>query len=185
MPSSSRNSRKTLQAVGLGISAMLLLGTAAHAAGDTRFMLSAYTDFTGGAQLVRGDYTGALEKLSHGPARSQEAGFYDTNLCVALTMTQQWDAARSACDRAVEDAQSDKQQQLAVYLPTRERQAEYLAMAYSNRAVLKWLSADARSAAQDLSKAQSLAPAAAIVARNVAALGVHSTVAQVSGTPRS
>ena len=47
------------------------------------------------------------------------------------------------------------------------------AVAYSNRAVLRWLNADAQGARQDLAKAQALAPQATFVIRNMSAMQSH------------
>lgn len=61
---------------------------------------------------------------------------------------------------------------------------DYLALAYSNRAVFNWMSNDTAAAQSDLKKAAAAAPKAEFVARNVTALQSHSTVAQVSVAPK-
>jgi len=57
------------------------------------------------------------------------------------------------------------------------RSADHLALAYSNRAVMFWLSNDDVAAGKDLARAQALSPRAEFVARNVAALKIHGAVA--------
>jgi hypothetical protein len=85
----------------------------------------------------------------------------------------------------VRDAQEDR-----ANLPTwmswaRKRHNDYVALAYSNRAVLHWLANDQTSAEKDLAKAEALAPKADFVARNLSALHTRATVAQVSVAPKS
>jgi hypothetical protein len=108
----------------------------------------------------------------------------NTNRCVAYVVTRQVEAARIACTDAVRDAQ----QQIAT-LPiamsfARTDYRDYLALAYSNRAVFNWMSNDTAAAQSDLKKAAAAAPKAEFVARNVTALQSHSTVAQVSVAPK-
>lgn len=59
---------------------------------------------------------------------------------------------------------------------------EYPALAYSNRAVLEWISSDEAAARKDLAKAQKVAPQSDFVAQNLAALEAHGEVAQ-AGAP--
>jgi len=61
-----------------------------------------------------------------------------------------------------------------------QSQDEYLALAYANRAVMHWMSRDGGAAQDDLMKARALAPQADFVARNVAALEAHATVARAT-----
>jgi hypothetical protein len=59
-----------------------------------------------------------------------------------------------------------------------------VAVAYANRAVLRWLTDDTRSAASDLAQAKRFAPKADFVARNLTVLNAEGrTVAQVQPTP--
>jgi hypothetical protein len=181
MLSSVRHIRKSAPVL-LGAQALFLLGSSAHAASDSRFVLTAYTDAAGGERLLHGDYPGAMREIDRrahlgGP----EALAVNANRCVALIMMQQWEAAHASCDKAVRDAQEDNAGQ--PLLPRRPESDE-LALAYSNRAVLKWLSETSAAAAQDLARAQALSPRADYVARNVTALGSHSTVASRPGAPR-
>ena len=73
---------------------------------------------------------------------------------------------------------------LAELLPA-ETYRDYLALAYSNRAVLHWMSNDTAAAQSDLKKAAAAAPKATFVARNLTALQSHTTVAQVAVAPKS
>jgi hypothetical protein len=176
MSSFSRNSRKPTQALLLGISAALL-GAVGHAAGDTHFTLTAYSNAAGGQEILSGDYKIALSKIDTQMHSVPDAS--SSNRCVALTMTAQWPAARVACDAAVRDAERAKVALASSALQQRHLQNEAIAIAYSNRAVLKWLTSDSKAAALDLQHAKALVPDSDIVAQNVAALGTRSSVAQV------
>jgi tetratricopeptide (TPR) repeat protein len=187
MPSYSRNSRKPSQALRLGLAAALLIGSAVHAADQPHtFVLTAYSNGAGGASLVNGNYDVAIKALGqHSTAFSLDTSTVSTNRCVAYSVTKQWDAARKACDAAITDAQEDK-----ANLPTwmswaRKRHNDYVALAYSNRAVLHWLSDDSAAAERDLAKAQALAPKADFVARNLDALHTsRNAMAQVAVAPQ-
>src|ERR1700753_2434432 len=105
MRSSSRNSRETLRVLGLAAAASLLLGSAAQA-GEHNFVLTAYTDGRGGADLVAGDYQAAGKALNFKPTLSAfDSSSNSNNRCVTLTVTRQWEAAKIACDKAVRDAE--------------------------------------------------------------------------------
>ena len=91
MPSFSRN--KPALALLLSVPAALL-GAAGHAAGDTRFTLTAYSNVAGGHEILRGDYQAGLTKLAHVTSSEPDAAFVSLNRCVALTMTAQWPAAQ-------------------------------------------------------------------------------------------
>lgn len=184
MSSPRRHNGRPTRTLMLGCATMLLLGTAAHAA-DRRFVLSAFSNVPGGRALLAGDYDTAMSQLSRVRISSRDEGGMSTNRCVALTVTRQWQKARVACDEAVQDADRERLDLPSWMSGTHQEQDNYLAIAYSNRAVLKWLSDDAASAAQDLKRAQHLAPGAGFVTRNLAALTVHSSVAQVSIGPQS
>ncbi len=193
MDSYSRNSRKPLRLAlaGAAQAAALLIGSVVHAAEPpTKFVMTAFTESMGGKSLANGDFPAAVSQLKPGPRAADPA--VDTNKCVAYTMTGQFESAQSLCNTAVTSARRD----LATLSPTmlweRDRMSEYLAVAYSNRAVLHWLSKDAVAAARDLADAVALSPQADFVARNISAL--HSphehmphddAVAQATATPKS
>jgi len=184
MSSYSRNSRKPTQALQLALAVALLAGSAAHAADEPRtFELTAFSNGTGGAALVSGDYNSAVRALS-AHVNGLNADSVNTNRCVAYVVTRQVEAARIACNDAVRDAQ-DQISSLPIAMSfDRTDYRDYLALAYSNRAVFHWMSNDTAAAQSDLKKAAAVAPKAEFVARNVTALQSHSTVAQVSVAPK-
>ena len=185
MDSFSRNSCKPHRAPGLAVAVSLLLGSAAHAADPTHsFVLTAYSNGTGGAELLSGDYPGAVEALKHRttPA-SMDPSTTSNNRCVILAVTRQWDSAHKACDQAVRDAQQEKTLLPSYQHWARTLKSDYLAVALSNRAVVHWMAAEADAAASDLKRAEGLSPHADFVMHNRAAMESHAAVAQVAVAP--
>jgi len=186
----SSNSHTPYRILGLTAAVALLLGSAAQAADSGHnFVLTAYSNGVGGAELISGNYAAAAEALHSRPTPpALDPSTTSNNRCVALAMIKQWDSARIACDQAVRDAQQEK-----AWLPSYEYWArkvknDYLALALSNRAVLHWMSADTVAAANDLKRAESLSPKADFVTHNRAAMEYsHSSpaMAQVAVAPSS
>jgi hypothetical protein len=96
-------------------------------------------------------------------------------------MTKQWDSAHIACDQAVRDAQQERAMLPSYQYWARKAKNDYLALALANRAVLHWMASDSIAAANDLKRAEGLAPKADFVTRNREALEYSQTaVARVS-----
>jgi len=185
MSSFSRNSRRANcrqdpLALGAAIALALCSGTAL-ADGAQRFVFTAYSDAAGGADVVAGRYQAALKELArHRDTMDLDPSAANTNRCVAYSMTLQWQEARAACNAAVHAAVGQPRSAQAPWLPSSD--AESLAVAYANRAVVNWLSHDDAAARADLAKARDLSPQATFVTHNLAALKVHVEVAQ-AGAP--
>jgi hypothetical protein len=181
MRSSSRNSRKPYRVPGLTAAAVsLLLGSAVQSAEQQahNFVLTAYSNGKGGAELLSGNYAAAADALHYHPSfAASEPGTTSNNRCVALAVTKQWDSARTACDQAVRDAQHEKASLPSYQYWARHLENDYVAVALSNRAVFHWLSSDSQAAADDLKKAQELSPKSTFVERNRAALEYSRTAA--------
>lgn len=185
-PVTSAISAKYRRAIGAPAKALLvgisvaLLATVAHAAGDSRFVLAAYSNVAGGQEILSGDYKAAMIALD---TRSVEGAFdaasANLNRCVALTMQKRWPAAQTACDTAVRYAKLAKLTQDETGLQALHTQDEKLALAYSDRAVLEWLTANGKAASKDLKRAQSLLPSSKLLAQNATALGERGTVVNV------
>lgn len=177
----SSNSHKPYRKLGLAAAVALLLGQAAQAADPSHnFVLTAYSNGPGGAELISGNYAAAAEALHYPPSTLSDASITSNNRCVVLAKTKQWDSARAACDQAVRDAQQEKAMLPSYQYWARKFKNDYLAVALSNRAVLHWMSSDSAAAANDLKRAETLSPKADFVARNRAALEyAHTTVARV------
>jgi hypothetical protein len=111
------------------------------------------------------------------------ASTYATNLCVAHTAMRHWNEARVACDAAIKDAERRKPRGFVSPLSDAVDHNTYIAIAYSNRAVVHWLSKEAVPAAEDLAKAHKTAPQADFVVRNILAFKApHRALPQVAVT---
>jgi hypothetical protein len=178
MSSHSRNSRKATQALHLAFAAALLAGSAAHAADQPRnFELAAFSNTPAGDSLVRGNYDAAYQQLTidaHSPTASP-----------AMIATNRCEEARTACNAAVSAARLEIVSMAGYETWARQEFRDDLALAYSNRAVLDYLTNDTAAAQTDLKKAESVSPKAGLVARNLTVLQSHNAVAQVAVVPKS
>jgi hypothetical protein len=187
MSSHSRNSRTATQALRLAFAAALLAGSAAHAADQPRnFELAAFSNTLAGDSLVRGNYDTAFQQLAtDAHSFTASPSTLATNRCVTLIMTHKFEEAHTACNAAISAARLE-----IITLPVsmtfaRQEFRDYLALAYSNRAVLNYLTNDTTAAAADLKKAAAVAPKAEFVARNLTVLQSRGAVAQVAVIPKS
>lgn len=157
--------RATVALAPIAILASMLSITSAQAdIPGKKLVLSVFLDTPGAASVLAGDYAAAIRKLgSHSPYDQSGTLAADTNLCVAYTMTQQWDAAHSKCDAAVIDARMRGADDVFDFGASHNAQ---LAIAYSNRAVLNWLQNRPDKAVADVTRARSLAPKSDFVAQN-------------------
>ena len=183
MSSHSRNSRKSLRTLQLAVAATALAGSAVYADDSSNFELTAFSNGTAGTAILSGDYNTALGQLQQRHVLKNETT--STNRCVAYVVTRQLESARVACDEAVRDAQQEIASMPVSMSWARSDYRDYLALAYSNRAVLNYLANDKTAAQSDLKKAAAVAPKAAFVARNQTALQSRGAVAQVSVVPKS
>jgi hypothetical protein len=187
MSSHSRNSRTATQALHLAFAAALLAGSAAHAADQPRnFELAAFSNTLAGDSLVRGNYDAAFQQLAIDEhSLTANSATTATNRCVTLIMTHRFEEAHTACNAAVSTARLDIVSMPVSMTWARQEFRDYLALAYSNRAVLDYLTHDAAAAQVDLKKAVSMSPKAELVARNLTVLQSHNAVAQVAVVPKS
>jgi hypothetical protein len=171
-----RNRGRNAQAVSLGLLAAALISTVVSAADKPDpFVLVAYSNRAGGTQIANGEYLSATQ-VSHAGVPG-DPGALATNHCVAFAMSQQLTQAQAACDSAVQAAYREQAQLPSWTARSHAQAANSQAVAYSNRAVLRWLNADAQGARQDLARAQALAPGATFVIRNMGAMQSHENAA--------
>ncbi len=142
-------------ALGFAVLGSIALGAAsAHAAPKHKLVLSGYADGPEGSNLLTGRYDAVIRRLAdHGAAFAGDEVSASTNLCVAYVMTRRLEAAQPACDEALRAAQLDETE------PTifaRQRHDEEVAVAYSNRAILKTIEGQTASAVDDMAKARAL-----------------------------
>jgi hypothetical protein len=130
-------------------------------------VMTVFLDSTGADSVLAGDYQSAIRKIqSRRPSDSMGLLEAETILCVAYTMTQQWDEAKTKCDAAVTGARFSGADDVFVY----GARAQRLATAYSNRAVYNWLRNERQKALADVTRARKFAPRLDCVARNWLAL---------------
>jgi hypothetical protein len=183
--SQKRHTRKFAKSATIAAASSLLFAVAAQAeVAGSPMTLTAYTNGAGGESLTHGKYDMALVELK--ADRSTTSTAYSAkinNLCVAYAIKRQLTEAKSACDAAVKAAKYDRLSSQR-YAPGSVRENSYVAIAYTNRAIVHMLSKDTASAKADLERAKSLAPTADFVARNLAAVqNSRSTIAQLDVAP--
>jgi hypothetical protein len=172
---------KSLTAVALAT--LSLAGAAQATETHQPFVLTAYSNGAGGSHLLAGKYELALTEIQRSKNNMITASTYATNLCVAQTGLRHWNEAKIACDAAIKDAERRKPRGFVSPLSDAVDHNTYIAIAYSNRAVVNWLSKEAVHAAEDLAKAHKMAPQADFVARNITAFRApHRALPQVAVT---
>jgi len=116
---------------------------------------------------MSGDYTKGIARI--GSLGSKSAGTFaaKNNLCVAYTMTKKFDQAVSACEAAVSIGKRNGRYGGSPINPYGTRD---LALAYSNRGVLRAVSGDVEGAKQDFEEATEVNADLAAAAENLARL---------------
>jgi hypothetical protein len=157
---------------------------AADVAKSSPMVLTAYTNGAGGGSLMSGKFDVALAEIAKDRTYSSTAySAKMNNLCVAYAAARQLTEAKSACGVAVKAAKYDRMSAQR-YSPGSVRENSYVAIAYTNRAVVHMMSKDSASAKDDLARAQALAPTAEFVSKNLAAVqNTRSTIAQLEVAP--
>jgi tetratricopeptide (TPR) repeat protein len=143
--------------------ASMLVTAVSYAGPPTgKLTLSVYEDTPGSRQVLAGKYADAIEHIRKSRVNYQSE-YVSTNLCVALIMSGQAEAAKPACDQAIVQAKARMPNSLFQASPADKA---LLALAYSNRAVLSWLRQQPERAAEDVTRAHALAPNADFVMAN-------------------
>lgn len=117
--------------------ALAMTGETDGVAAAPRFQMTAVTDRALGEVVLAGDYGTAIRELEGANYRRFESS---TNLCVAYTLAGEYQKADEACAAAVE-------------LSERAAVRRDVAVALSNRGVLRAVSGDPSGARQDFSRA--------------------------------
>ena len=150
------NKRNGLFSILLSLAAALT----AQAANAESFEMSVVIDRAHGELVRQGDYDDAIRSITHGDHRLPFAS--SNNLCVAQTMSGLFQQANASCDSAVTLAEQAAQR-------GRRRDIDYvteLAIALSNRGVLRARTGDSDGAEEDFSRAVSLNAATDTPERN-------------------
>ncbi len=186
MLSQNRHKRSVAKSVSLLVASTLIVASGAQAAetAHTPFVLTAYSNGIGGKSLLSGNYAAALVEIQNFHAQQMVAvSAKANNLCVAYTALKQLTEAKSACTAALRSAREDKLSS-SRFSPGSSEENAYIAIAYTNRAVVHMLAHDSSSAKADLERAAALAPRAEFVSRNLAAAETsHNTIAQLEIAP--
>jgi hypothetical protein len=157
------------RALRVAVLAGMCAAAGAQAAGASgKAVLSGYSDGLAGASLMAGDYSRVIAELGlRGSLYRSDELSGSANLCIAYVMTRAWQKADAMCDEAVNVA---RQNESDLLLYSRAVRAEHVALAYSNRAVLRWLESRPEAVAHDLGRARAYAPDAGFVAQNMAVI---------------
>ncbi len=118
------------------------------------YEMAFFSDTAHGSKIQTGKFEQAIEKIN-ARAKSANALHAKTNLCVAYTKSGNVEKATVACEEAVTAAKSFRKvrrSDLAVETPAQIR-ARYLAVALSNRGVLKAVMGDYDAARADFDAA--------------------------------
>ena len=140
-------------------------------ADEPAYTMTTIIDSAHGARIAAGEYEQAIEKIA---ALDDDADmfFNNTNLCVAYTKTGNVADASRACDAAVEKADSmafDRHSDFPRSSQERMRRT-YLALALSNRGVLRAATGDVDLARQDFVEALSVRERSSVAKTNLARL---------------
>lgn len=123
------------------------------------YTLTAIEDLSFGEEVVAGNYETAIEGIL-GSLKSNPGGFEaQTNLCVAYTHSGEFSKAYESCDAALTALERRiRRSKVSGFTPFQSRrvQEKYLALALSNRGVLRAVSGKPDLARKDLIRASGL-----------------------------
>jgi hypothetical protein len=135
-------------------------------------VLTVFTDAAGGSVLLAGRYDAAIDEIKATRRAPAVRSLNLTNLCVAQIVARDWLEARGTCDAAVEAARLDRAGAPTWPVAVRDNYRAFMAVAYSNRAVLSILAQDVAAGESDLMNARKASPKALFVKRNLEATRV-------------
>lgn len=183
MFSHKRHLGKLATATAIAASSILSIAAAQAAETSTPMVLTAYVNAAGGESALKGKFDEALLEIRRDHSLNSDYSAKLTNLCVTYAAKKQLTQAMHACDSAVQAARSDRMSAQR-YPAGTVRENGYVAIAYTNRAVVHMLAKDSESAKLDLARAKSLAPSAEFVSKNLAAVeSSGSKIAQLDVAP--
>lgn len=120
------------------------------------YRMAAIEDSAHGQQVVSGDYHAAITELAGARPKSARYFAASTNLCVAYTITKQFDKAESACDAAIQSRDHVKYPARWFHTEITRTKTRDKAIAFLNRGVLKAVTGDTEGARQDFESANRL-----------------------------
>lgn len=176
---------KSATAVAITTAAILCSGAALHAEeGKLVYTLTAIEDVSYGEAVVAGDYDIAIEGILSS-AKVARGGFEaQTNLCVAYTRSGDFEKADASCDAALAALKKRSRTSTATGTASfysRRTHEKYLALALSNRGVLRVVSGAPDLAREDFEKAANLKFGLDVVDANLAKLEAGDSGKTASG----
>lgn len=123
-----------------------------------KFVMSAVEDSAAGQQILAGQYKDAAEKINKGSNAGLDKYAKATNLCVSLTLSEQFKEAEAPCKSAVRQSRRSSH----IYTLSSEGLADarvQRAIALSNFGVLKVLTGDLDAAQSYFEKAANITDA--------------------------
>ena len=137
--------------------AALLLAVAGQSMADpapSAYSMAVIHDEAYGTTVMSGDYAKGISKLTSIGGKRAKSFAANNNLCVAYTMTREFDNAATACEAALTASEKyGKYADSPLYPYDISRDQ---AMAYSNRGVLRAVTGDLEGAKQDFESAAKL-----------------------------
>lgn len=176
---------KSATAAAITATALLCSAAALHAEEvKLVYTLTAIEDISYGEAVVAGDYDAAIEGILSS-ARVARGGFEaQTNLCVAYTRSGDFEKADASCDAALTALKKRYRTSTATGTApfySRRTHEKYLALALSNRGVLRVVSGKPDLAREDFEKAANLKFGLDVVDVNLAKLKAGDSAKAVSG----
>lgn len=120
------------------------------------YEMAAIEDSAHGQQVISGNYHAAIAELDGARPKSNRHFAASTNLCVAYTITKQFDQAASACEAAIAAREHVKYPARWFNTEVTRTKARDKAIALLNRGVLKAVTGDTEGARQDFENANRL-----------------------------
>jgi len=119
-----------------------------------KYEMAVFSDAEQGSKILSGEYDQAIEKIN-AKSRAADSFHLQTNLCVAYTKSGNIKAAEQACEEAVVAAKSLRKIRTTSFAgpASSQRRARYVAIALSNRGVVKAVQGDLEAARQDFEAA--------------------------------
>jgi tetratricopeptide (TPR) repeat protein len=136
----------------LAVAILLLAGgsSLAEQTSPSAYRMAVIKDDAYGRVMMSGDYHKGIEKISSYRYKKGRTFAAQNNLCVAYTLTREFADATSACDTALSISERYVRHRSSPISPFTSRD---LALAYSNRGVLRAVTGDADGARQDFESA--------------------------------
>jgi len=168
---------RPLTAVATATIAMLLTVSAAAEETAAGFEMAVIQDVAYGTEIVAGNFRAAILGINSERSRAEDAFATRNNLCVALTMNSKFEKALPECNEAIAiSVERLKVQKRFGYIAGTRN----LAIALSNRGVLRLLIGETELARDDFHEARMLRAGVAAPRRNLQYLAAKAEAHQAA-----